>query len=111
MKNKLFEYISRSDKNIILKIFSKDIYDFLKESINLPKNNDNNELKEILQYYQQYYPQTKKEDINLINNYITNNNGNKEQYVKYLTDLDEARKMNLKTPFIKKLLNKNNYKE
>ena len=104
-KKKIFEYIAQTDKNVILKIFSEEIYEFLiNESLNLSKNNKKNELKEILQYYQQYYPISKKDDINLINQFINNNKGDIEQYEKYLKDIDEAQKMNLKTPFIKILL-------
>ena len=105
IKYKIFEYFEHSDKNVILKIFSEEIYEFLKnESLNSKINNIKNDLKEILQYYQFFYPLTKKDDINLINQFINDNNGDIEQYDKYLKDLDEARKMNLKAPFIDILL-------
>ena len=105
IKTKLFEYIMQTDKNVILKIFSEEIYEFLiNESLNLSKNNKKNELKEILQYYQQYYPISKKNDINLISQFVNDNKGDIEQYEKYLKELDEAQTMNLKAPFIKKLL-------
>ena len=113
IKIKLFEYIAHTDKNIILKIFSKEIYEFLMNERNLylHQNNKNNELTEILQYYQQYYPKSKKEDIILINQILNNNNEKNEHYEKYLNDLEEAKKMNLIAPFIKKYLNIKKLKE
>ena len=102
IKNKIFKYIEQTDKKVILNIFSEEIYEFLINEKH--KNKIQFELKEILQYYQFYYPISKKDDINLINKFINNNNGEIEQYEKYLKDLDEAQKMNLKAPFINLLL-------
>ena len=107
-KSKLFEYIQSTDKNLILKIFTSDIYEFLldesKHFKQTEKNDINTNLKEILQYYQQYFPESKKKDISLIKQILNNTDINNEEYKQYLEDLDAAKKMNLKTPFIKKLL-------
>ena len=52
---------------------------------------DYTELKEILQYYKNYLFESKRNDINRIEQIIRNQNGNFEQY---LPDLDKARYMN-----------------
>jgi len=75
------------------------------------KNNLNNEkidkIKEILKYYKQYHPETKKDDIILIEEIIKNNSDN---YEKYLADYEIAKEMNLKTPLINLFINLNNNK-
>ena len=60
------------------------------------------ELKEILNYYKAFLFESKKEDINKIQDIIENN---KEGYEKYLSDYDMAKKKNLRFPIIKYLIN------
>ena len=108
-----------------MKIFNEDSYEFFKkESLdyinknkkeNIDKINldDKRKLEEINNYYKRYYFESKKNDINLIENY-TQNNIRHINYELYLKDLDEAKKMNERYNIINYLLNtkdkKNNAK-
>lgn len=100
IKHKLFEYFEDiNNKEKLLKIFSQDQIEFVKIEFQKQK------LKEIKQYYQNYFPESKKEDIKLIEEIINNN---KEIGEKYLNDYKIAQKMNLRRPMIYFFLNKNN---
>jgi hypothetical protein len=99
MKNK--EEIEDKDKlenkeeiKIIDKIENKD-----KENKEQIEN-----LKEILNYYNRYLFETKKEDIKLIENYI--NYGKGEINPEYLNELDNAKRMNNRFQIIKFIFNK-----
>ena len=107
-KNKIFNYFSdENNKSILLEIFELDVYEFiLKASIdyinqNKKKNLDSeilNKLEEVLKYYKQYLPQTKKEEIKILEDII--NKKFSDKYENYLNDYEIAKEMNLKTPLI-----------
>ena len=79
-KTKMCEYFSdENNKELLIKIFNKDIYDyFIKENIPI------NDLKEILNYYQNFLFESKKDEIKRIEDIIKNNN---VDYNKYLNDI------------------------
>ena len=56
------------------------------------------QLKEILIYYKEFYPEKRREDINIIEDIINNK---KKGYEKYLKEYDKAKEMNIKLPIIK----------
>jgi hypothetical protein len=62
-------------------------------------------LKEILNYYQFYFFESKKEDIELLEKNIEL--GEKFEYEKYLTDLEKSKNMNDRYPIIKFIFEKN----
>ena len=78
----IFKYFSDKDKKEkILKIFNNECYQFILENLNKKEKVDKgkkinidsnklNHLKEILKYYNNYLFETKKEDINLIENFL-----------------------------------------
>ena len=113
-KIKIFNYFSEPiNKPILIKIFDLEIYEFIlkasTEYINQNKKNKlNNEiidkLKEILKYYKQYHPETKKDDIISIEEMLKNNS---DKYGKYLKDYEIAKEMNLKTQLINLFINLN----
>ena len=118
-KNKIFNYFNdQNNKSILLEIFGKDAYEFiLKASIDYinqnkkKKNLDSeilNKLEEVLKYYKQYMPQTKKEEIKSLEDIIKNNS---DKYEIYLNDYETAKEMNLKTPLISLLGNLNDNEE
>jgi len=117
-KKKIFEFFNdQNNKTILLEIFKSDAYEFcLKASIDYINQNKKkqldkevlNKLEEVLKYYQTYMPQTKKEDINSIENIIKNN---LEKYENYLKDYEIAKEMNLKTPLISLFGNLNDNEE
>ena len=108
IKNKIFNYfIDENNKSILLEIFELDAYEFiLKASIdyinqNKKKNLDSeilNKLEEVLKYYKQYMPQTKKEEIKLLED--INDKKFSDEYENYLNDYEIAKEKNLKTPLI-----------
>ena len=61
-----------------------------------------NKLKEILKYYKNFYFETKKEDIKIIEDIIKNK---KKDYEKYLNEYDIAKKLNIRLPIIKYIIN------
>ena len=63
----------------------------------------NQQLTEVLLYYKQFLFETKKDDINLIENLINDKQYNKIE--KYLKDYGKAKKMNNRFPIIKYLNN------
>ena len=106
-RNKIFNYFNdQKNKSVLLEIFDLDIYEFiLKEYFDYINQNkkkilDNEiiiKLNEVLKYYKQYMPETKKEEIISIEDIIKNNSG---KYEKYIKDYEIAKEMNLKTPLI-----------
>ena len=102
--NRLIDYFSyKNNKEILLKVFNKDIYEYF-------KNSNFIFLKEVLMYYRDYKFESKKKDIIIIEEIIKNK---KDDYKKYLSDYEIAEKMNLRTPIIKylyKLLNREKLK-
>ena len=113
-KKKIFNYFSETNnKQILVKIFDLETYEFIlgasaKYLNQNKKNNVNKEIiekaKEILKYYKQYLPETKKDDIISIEEIIKNNS---DEYEKYLIDYEIAKEMNLKTPLINLFINLN----
>ena len=77
IKELLLEYFDINKKSDLLnKIFTKEqIEEFLKLKKN--ENEENNKLKEVLEYYSKYYPSSKKKEINEINDIIKNETFNK----------------------------------
>ena len=55
-------------------------------------------LLEVLNYYKNYFPETKRQDIDIIDKMIKNNKINGE--INYLLDYDIAKSMNIKYPII-----------
>ena len=119
-KKFLIEYFSdENKKEPLLKIFDEDSYEFFKKGSleyinkkkekNINKSNleDIDKLEEINKYYNRYYFESKRNDINLIENYIKNNNRHLN-YEIYLKDLNEAKKMNERYNIINYLLNPKN---
>ena len=105
-KENLIEYFNdENNRESLLKIFKVDSYEFFKNHKNeILDNNDNNnidkysELKEILNYYNNYLFESKVEDIEIIKKIIKNDNGNYEEYLQ--KDLENARKWNDRFNFI-----------
>ena len=116
IKKELFKYFKdEENKNRLTQIFNEDIYDFLiKQSENILKKEILSEeiiekLKIVLNYYKNYFPETKKEDIDLLEKAIEK----KEEfdYKKYLdNNLDEMKNKNNRFKIIEFLLEKNNKK-
>ena len=102
-KTILFKYfIDENNKNILLKIFSQDIYDHIQieanEYLNKEKANKKEDiniikLKEILKYYKNYLFESKQNDINSLENAIKNE-GRGINFDIYLNEYDTAKKMN-----------------
>ena len=70
IKELLLEYFDINKKSDLLnKIFTKEqIEEFLKLKKN--ENEENNKLKEVLEYYSKYYPSSKNKETNEINEII-----------------------------------------
>ena len=102
----------RKRKKIKKKIKKKDKKEDKKEE-KIEDKKENipiDDLNEILNYYKNFLFDSKKEEIENIENIIKNNNGN---YNDYLNDLEEAKKMNQKYEIINKIFelkNKDNKK-
>ena len=126
LKNSIYIYqiaVLLNLKKLILKIIKYDniIYDNMKED-----NKDKlqyimriiadspyyfqgikkKKLKEILDYYKKFLFESKKEDVKIIENLVFNN---KEGFDEYLKDYNIAKKMNLRFPIIKHLINSGEY--
>ena len=63
-------------------------------------------LKDVLTYYKDYFFESRKKDIELIEELIKNKKGD---YYIYLKDYDIAKEMNKRTPIIKYLYKSKNY--
>ena len=117
-KNKIFSYFSdENNKSKLIEIFGSESYDFILKASSdnanksKKKNLDNeiiNKLEEVLKYYKQYMPESRKEEINSIEDIIKNNS---DKYENYLKDYEIAKEMNLKTPLISLFGNLNNEEE
>ena len=97
------------NKEIISKIFTPETIIFLNNYND--RKSDNIKFTEILKYYKQYFPETKKNDVNLIEEIINNifkNNIKYGNYEQYLLDYEEAKKMNIRAPIIKFLIDPKN---
>ena len=103
-KEKLFTYCNDNNKELFVKIFNEDIYAYILKEKEKAINNMN-KIKEILAYYKYYYPESKKNEITEIEEIIANNLDIPE---KYLNDYDKSKQMNIITPFIKDLLEREN---
>ena len=98
-------FIDNNNKESLLKIFGQDSYDFfLNESIKLneiekkEKNEKKYKLKEILDYYKTFFFESKKEDINSIENAI--NDLGDIDFKKYEPDFEKAKMINERMPLI-----------
>ena len=92
--------IDEINENIKVEYITKfllDCFDYYFNKIkNIPEI-DLIKLKEVLKYYKDYLFESKKNDINNIDNIINNNIFNYEDYLK---DYDKAKEMNIKSPII-----------
>ena len=109
IKEKLFDYFNNEEnKDILMKIFEKDdILEYFKTVIehqNKKKitKEEINQLTIVLNYYNNYFFESKKEDIKIIEKAIKNEH---VDYQKFLNDLDISKKMNEKYPIIEYLSN------
>ena len=109
IKEKLFDYFNNEEnKDILMKIFEKDdILEYFKSVIehqNKKKitKEEINQLTIVLNYYNNYFFESKKEDIKIIEKAIKNEH---VDYQKFLNDLDISKKMNEKYPIIEYLSN------
>jgi len=108
--NNLFNLIKNEENNIkekidyVIEIITDSKYYFQKYISYFKLN----QLKEILYYYKEFYYESKKNDINIIEKIIQNNEIDK--FDEYLFYYEEAKKMNIKVPIIKYLFiyNENN---
>ena len=103
IKNPIIEYFNNEENaNILLKIFTQEQIDQYKEEKKVQKiSNENiNKLKEILEYYNNYYFETKKNEINELNDILQNEQGDYEKYLKDEKEYEEAKKMNIRYPII-----------
>ena len=107
-KKLLIEYFNdEKNKNLLLKIFSQDSYEFFKKQGNECPIKNNLEIKEVLNYYRNFLFESKKKDIELIENAIEN--GNRELNLEeYLKDLDVAKEMNSRYFIINQIFNSKN---
>ena len=103
IKNPIIEYFNNEENaNILLKIFTQEQIDQYKEEKKVQKiSNENiNKLKEILEYYNNYYFETKTNEINELNDILRNEQGDYEKYLKDEKEYEEAKKMNIRYPII-----------
>ena len=103
-KEKLFTYCSDNNKELFVKIFNEDVYEYILKEKEKAINNMN-KIKEILSYYKYYYPESKKKEITELEKIISNN---LEIPEKYLNDYDKSKRMNIMTPFITYFLEREN---
>ena len=109
IKEKLFDYFNNEEnKDVLLKIFEKDdILEYFKSVIEHKKKKkitkeEISQLTIVLNYYNNYFFESKKEDIKIIEKAIKNEH---VDYQKFLNDLDISKKMNEKYPIIEYLSN------
>ena len=97
--DKLIIYFKdEKNKEILSKIFTPESIIFLINYID--KKSDNIKLNEILLCYKQFLPETKKNEINILEQ-IIKNIFEFDNYEKYLIDYEEAKKKNIRAPIIK----------
>ena len=103
IKTHLMKFFS-DNKNIkyLLEIFTQEQIDNFLLSKDTQKISDENinKLNIILEYYNNYYSESKTKEINEIKDIIKNNKNNYEQYIKDF-DFEKAKNMNLRYPLIK----------
>ena len=98
---KIYNYFNDENKNSIIKIFNKEIYDFI---IQIKHNQENYEkLKEICKYYRNYFPESKKDNITEIGEIIKKKTSF-ETFQNYLDEYDIALKMNKRASIIEHIL-------
>jgi hypothetical protein len=104
-KKILFKYFNdEKNKDLLLKVFSQDSYEFFKKQGNENPIKNNLDIIEVLNYYRNYLFESKKKDIELIENALEN--GNRELNLEeYLKDLDIAKKMNNRYFIINQIYN------
>ena len=103
MKN-IYNYFNDENKESIIKIFNEDIYDFITR-IKLNKENFE-KLREILKYYKNYFPESKKDNITEIEEILKKKDC--DNFQKYLDEYDSAIKMNKRVSIINHILNYEN---
>ena len=108
----LLNYFNNEEnRELLLKIFEKEVYEYFKDEKNHPKKKkkiseeDKNNLSIVLNYYINYCFESKKEDIKLIEKALKNEN---VDYQKFLNDLELSKKMIEKYPIIEYLKNATN---
>ena len=112
-KSAMIAYFKNEEnKSIILKIFTQDDFDWFlnetKENLLKKKLSDEiiNDLNLVLNYYKNFYFESKKEEIKFLEEAIKK--GDEFDYKKYLENLDNIRKKNDIFPIIEYIFNKNN---
>ena len=109
-KKILIKYFNdEKNKDLLLKIFSQDSYEFFKKEGNENPNKNNLEIKEVLNYYKNFLFESKKKDIELIEN-VMKDFSIELNLEEYLKDLDVAKKMNNRY-FIIERIYKSKYKD
>ena len=115
MKNKevLFNYLLQDDnnQNILSEIFEKDVVDNLLKILKEYKNNNEikNKLKEVLLYYQVFHPESKMDDIIILNDLL--NKGLEKGYERYLSDYEKSKEMNKQVSIVQFLCGSDNKSE
>ena len=106
-KKAIFEIFNENNKKLLFNHFKQEDYDFViskslekikeskenKKSIENKNKLDKDKIKTILNYYKNYYFESKKNDIDLIERALRNDEI-ETIYEKYKNDYDEAKKMN-----------------
>ena len=100
----IYNYFNDENKESIIKIFNEDIYDFI---IRIKLNQENFEkLREILKCYKNCFPESKKDNINEIEEILRKKDCDNLQ--KYLDEYDSAIEMNKRGSIIDYILNYEN---
>ena len=106
----LFKYLLKDDNNqkILSDIFEKDAMDNLLKIFNEYKNKYEvkNKLKEVLLYYKVFHPESKSDDIIILEGLL--NKGLVPGYERYLLDYENAKKMNKQSSIVQYLCGSDN---
>ena len=106
----LFKYLLKDDnnQNILSDIFEKDAVDNLLKIFNEYKNKYEvkNKLKEVLLYYKVFHPESKSDDIIILEGLL--NKGLVPGYEIYLLDYENAKKMNKQSSIVQYLCGSDN---
>ena len=114
-KNAMISFFQKEEnKKILLDIFTQDDFDWFlnetKENLTIKLSEEIiNNLNIVLNYYKNFYFESKKEEIKFLEEAIKK--GEEFDYKKYLENLDDKRNKNDKFPIIEYIFNKNNEKE
>ena len=92
-------FINKDNKSQILKVFSQDIYEYTINEFN--KINKRAKLKEVLSYYQGYKYESKKHEIQLLENM---DNHPELRYEEFEKDYEKAKEYNSKFEIVKYLI-------